>query len=76
MTSSQELLKIIENKTKLLRMVKGKQKWPLSICKLVILKDCLKIERRLFEQQIEELHSCKMKIKKKYGGGRRRSGDV
>ena len=33
-------------------------------------------QRRLFEQQIEELHSCKMKIKKKYGGGRRRSGDV
>ena len=57
MTISQELLKIIQNKENSSIWLKRKQGWRLSISNYVIWKD-----RRLCEQQIEELHSFKMKV--------------
>ena len=58
MTTSQELLKIIGNKRKLFRMAKKETKMAIEHLQV---RD-MKRQRRLFEQQIEELHSCKMKV--------------
>ena len=61
MITSQELLKTIENKRKLLRIAEKKTE---MANKHLQIRD---VERwkRLFEQQIEELHSCKMKVQER-----------
>ena len=61
MITSQELLKTIENKRKLLRIAEKKTEMANEHFQI---RD---VERwkRLFEQQIEELHSCKMKVQER-----------
>ena len=57
MAKPQELLKIIENKRKLLHMPEKETEMAVEHLQV---RD---MERQiLFEQQIEELHSCKMKV--------------
>ena len=58
MATSQELLKIIENKRKLLRMAEMETEMAIEHFKVLDMEK----QKRLFEQQIEELHSCKMKV--------------
>ena len=58
MATSQELLKIIENKRKLLHMAEKETEMAIEH-----LQDGdIERQRKLFEQQIEELHTCKMKV--------------
>ena len=58
MATSQELLKIIENKRKLLRMAEKETEMAIEHFKVLDMEK----QKRLFEQQIEELHSCKVKV--------------
>ena len=58
MATIQELLKVIENKRKLLRMTEKHIEMAiehLQVCEM-------ERQKKLFEQQIEEVHSCKMKV--------------
>ena len=58
MATSQELLKIIENKGKLLRMAEKETEMAIGHFQVLDMER----QKRLFEQQVEELHSCKVKV--------------
>ena len=60
MTISQELLKIIQNKRKLLDMAKKETEMAIEHFQQRDMERWK--DRRLCEQQIEELHSFKMKV--------------
>ena len=68
MATSQVLLKTIENKRKLLRMAAKETEMAMEHLQV---RD-MERQRRLFEQQIEDLQSCKMKVQEqKNNAGRR-----